>query len=103
MGKKKTCALSDWDKYRKLNNYVKKECSSARRQFVNNLAGELKTVNSSKPFWNFVQSKRKVRCDLVSLKVNNSYLNDLSIANCMNSYFSSVFTVDDHQNFPDLE
>ena len=36
--------------------------------------------------------------------MNDSYLNDdLSIANCMNSYFSSVFTVEDHENFPDLE
>ena len=65
---------------------------------------QLKTSNSSKPFWNFVQSKRKVKCDLVSLKVNDSYLNDdLSIANCMNSYFSSFFTVEDHENFTDLE
>ena len=47
--KKKTCALSDWNKYHKFNNYVKKECNSARRQFVNNLADELKTGNSSKP------------------------------------------------------
>ena len=83
---------------------MKKECNSARRQFINNLADELKTGNSSKPFWNFVQSKRKVKCDLASLQVNDSYLNDdLSIANCMNSYFSSVFTVEDHENFPDLE
>ena len=38
------------------------------------------------------------------LKVNDSFLNDdLSIANCMNSYFSSVFTVEDYENFPDLE
>ena len=65
---------------------------------------ELKTCNSSKPFWNFVQSKRKDKCNLVSLKVNDSYLNDdLSIANCMNSYFASVFTVEDHENFPDLD
>ena len=75
-----------------------------RRQFVNNLADEIKTSNSPKPFWNFVQSKRKVKCDLVSLKVNDSYLNDdLSITNCMNSYFSSFFTVEDHENLPDLE
>ena len=40
----------------------------------------------------------------MSLKVNDSYLNDdLSIANCMNSYFSSVFTAEDHENFPDKE
>ena len=85
---KKTCALTDWDKYCKFNNFVKKECTSARRQFINNLADELKTSNSPKLFWNFVQSKRKVAYDLVSLKVKDSYLNDnLSIANCMNSYF----------------
>ena len=83
---------------------MKKECNSARRQLVNNLADELKTSNSPKPFWNLVQSKRKVKCDLVSLKVNDSYLNDdLSIANCMDSYFSSVFTTEDRENFPDLD
>ena len=101
---KKDLSLTDWDKYRKFNNYVKKECNSAHRQFVNNLADESKTSNSPKPFWNFVQSKGKVQCDLVSLKVKDSYLNDdLSIANCMNSYFSSVFTVEEHENFPDLK
>ena len=62
-----TCALSYWDKYRKINDCVKKECNSAPRQFVKQLADELKTCNSSKPFWNFVQSERKVKCDLVSL------------------------------------
>ena len=57
---KKTCARTDWDKYRRFNNYVKKECNSSRRQFLNNLADKLKTSNSPKSFWNFVQSKRKV-------------------------------------------
>ena len=82
---------------------MKKESNSARRQFVNNRADELKTGKISNPFWNFVQSKKKLS-DLVSLKVNDSYLNDdLSISNCMNSYFSSVFTVEDHEDFPILE
>ena len=52
---------------------MKKECNSVRRQFVNKLADELKTSSSPKPFWNFVQSKRKVKSDPVSLKVDNSY------------------------------
>ena len=44
---------------------------------------------------------QREKCDLVSLKVNDLYLNDdLSIANCMNSYFSLVFTVEEHENFP---
>ena len=66
---------------------------------------ELRTVKSPKPFWNFVQLHiaRKVKSDLVSLKVNDMCLNDdVSIANSMNSNFSSVFTVEDHGNFPDF-
>ena len=44
---KKTRALTHCDKYSKFNNYVKKESNSARRQFVNSLADELKTSNQS--------------------------------------------------------
>ena len=56
---KNTCALTDWDKYRKFNNYVKKECNEARRQFVNNLADELKTSNMSKAFLELCSIKEK--------------------------------------------
>ena len=40
----------------------------------------------------------------MSVKVNNEFLNDdISIANSMNHYFSSVFTVEDQANFPDFD
>ena len=46
---------------------------------------ELKSNTSPKPFWNYVKSKRKGSSDLVSLKVNDEFLNDdISIANNMN-------------------
>lgn len=63
---------------------------------------ELKSNTSPKPFWNYVKSKRiKGSSDLVSLKVNDEFLNDdISIANGMNHYFSSVFTVEDQANIP---
>ena len=42
--------------------------------------------------------------ELVSLKVDKSTLtNDLSIAESMNSYFSSAFTTEDYHNFPSIE
>ena len=42
--------------------------------------------------------------ELVSLKVDKSTLtDDLSIAESMNSYFSSVFTTEDYHNFPSIE
>lgn len=42
--------------------------------------------------------------DLISLKVDETILtDDLSIAHSMNSHFSSVFTTEDHANFPTLD
>ena len=101
---KKSSKESDWVNYRKLNNHLKKECNSARWRYINNLTEDLKSNTSPKPFWNYVKSKRKGSSDLVSLKVNDELLNDdISIANSMNYYFSSVFTIEDQANFPDFD
>lgn len=65
------------------------------------MTDELKSNTSPKPFWNDVKCKRKGLSDLLSLKVNDKFLNDdISIANSMNHYFSSVFTVEDQANIP---
>ena len=101
---KKSSKESDWFNYRKFNNQLKKECNSARWRYINNLTEELKSNTSQKPFWSYVKSKRKGSSDLVSLKVNDEFLNDdISIANSMNHYFSSVFTVEDQANIPDFD
>ena len=47
-----------------------------RRRYINNLTEELKSNTSPKPFWNYVKSKSKGSSDLVSLKVNDEFLND---------------------------
>ena len=101
---KKSSKESDWVNYRKFNNQVKKECNSARWRYINNLTEDLKSNTSAKPFWNYVKSKRKGSSDLNNLKVNGEFLNDdISIANSMNYYFSSVFTVEDQANFPGFD
>ena len=70
----------------------------------NNLTKELKLNTSPKPFQNYVESKRRGSSDLVSLKVSDEFLNvDISIANSMNHYFSSIFTVRDQANIPDFD
>ena len=93
---KKSRKESDWVNYRKFNNQLKKECNSARWRYINNLTEELKSNTSPKPFWNYVKSKRKGSSDLVSLKVNDEFLNDdISIANSINHDFSSVSTAED--------
>ena len=71
---------------------------------VNDLADELATNNNPKPFWSFVKSMRKGSNNLVSLNVDGVTLsNDLSIVESMNDFFSSVFTKEDCDNFPEFE
>lgn len=92
---------NDWFEYRALNNSLKKACNSARRQYVYNIAQDLKTNGNPKSFWSYVKAARKGTNDLVALKVGSSTLtDDLDIAESMNSYFSSVFTSECFTNFP---
>ena len=61
---------------------------------------DLKENENPKPFWNFVKSKRRGTNNIVSVKIDNSLVTDhLCIGQSMNSYFSSVFTVEDYGNF----
>ena len=90
-----------WEKYRRLNNSVKSLCKTAQWAYINKLASDLKENENPKPFWNFIKSKRRGTNNLVSLKIDNAVVtDDLCIAQCMDFYFSSVFTVEDYGNFP---
>ena len=93
-----------WIKYRNLNNSVKKACNLARRSYIKNLAEELKENNNPKPFWSFVKSARKGINNLVSLLVDGvTVTDDLSIAQSLNQFYSSVFTSEDCDNFPNFD
>ena len=90
-----------WEKYRRLKNSVKSLCNTAQWAYINQLASYLKENENPKPFWNFIKSTRRGANNLVSLKIDNAVETDaLCIAQCMDSYFSSVFTVEDYGNFP---
>ena len=88
-----------WEKDRQLNKSVKKLCNTARWSYIKKLALDLQ--DNPKPFWNFVKSKKRGTNNLISLNVDGSVLtDDSSVAENMNSYFSSVFTTEDYVNFP---
>jgi hypothetical protein len=55
---KKSGKSRDWNYYKKLNVLVKRNCNSARRKYITDLSEEI-THNNSKPFWQYVNSKRK--------------------------------------------
>ena len=97
---KRTGKIRDWNYYRKLNSMVKSRCNSARWEYITDLTAKLK-LNDAKPFWKYVNSKRKGTNNLVLLKVGNEEItNDLDIAESMNAYFSSVFTEEVTEDFP---
>ena len=88
---KKSGKDDTWTAYRALNISLKKKCNSAKWQHLKDLAEKLKTDNNAKPFWNYVNSKRKGTNDLVLLKEDGKEItDDESIAKEMNLYFSSV-------------
>lgn len=92
----------NWNYYRKLNSMVKSRCNTARWNYITSLTDNLKW-NDAKPFWKYVNSKRKGTNNLISLKVaNEDITDDLSIAESMNEYFSSVFTEETFNDFPNV-
>ena len=98
---KKWGRVNDSTEYCALNNSLKKPCNSARRQHIQNIAQDLQIHGNPKSFWSYVNSIRKGTNDLVALKENNiTLMDDLSIAESMNSYFSAVFTSESFTNFP---
>ena len=81
-----------WEKPQRVNNSVKTHCKTARWAYIERLASDLKKKWKLKPFWNFVKYKRRRTNKLVFLKIDIAVVtDDLCIAQCINSYFLSVF------------
>ena len=74
---------------------VKRNGNLARRKYITDLSEEI-IHNNSKPFWQYVHSKREGTNDLVLLKLGEIEITeDIDIyeyIESMNIYFSSVFT-----------
>lgn len=83
-----------------MNNFLKK-ANSARRKHINKISEDLKSSGNPNPFWSFVSAVRKGSKERTALKVDDATLtDDLEIAESMNSYFPTVFTLEDHRKFP---
>ncbi|CAB4003114.1 Hypothetical predicted protein [Paramuricea clavata] len=99
---KRTGKTKNQNYYSKLNNMVKRKCNIARWEYINSLAENISS-NDAKPFWRYVNSKRKGTSNLILLKTQDGEItNDSEIAERMNNYFSSVFTEETFENFPSI-
>ena len=77
---------------------------SAKWDYITNLAKDLSENLNPKPFWNYVKSKHKGANVLTSLEVNGKNItDDFGTAESMNQFFSSVFTSENMDNFPEFD
>jgi len=63
-----------------------------------------KTKENLKAFWRYVNSKTKSRSGVADLKRDDNTLtvSDMEKAELLNSFFQSVYTIEDEEPLPDI-
>ena len=91
----------DRDKYKKARNLASKAIECEYQNQLKAVIGDVKS--NPRNFYCFVESRKTDPIGISSLKSNEKILtNDGDKANCLNAYFSPVFTTEDDKEFPIL-
>jgi len=91
----------DYNKYAKARNQARWTCRKMKKEFEKKIAQEAKT--NPKAFYNYVNSKLKVRSGVADLETDNGVAtSDAQKAEALNKFFVSVFTREDSINMPIL-
>ena len=79
------------------NSTARKELRKAQKNLEKKLAKNIK--QDSKSFYSYVRSKSKAKVQISSLKNESGtvLVKDQDMASCFNTFFSSVFTQDNHE------
>ena len=100
LARKSNCSRN-WDSYQCFKCQVQRECRDAYNNYIKGLVDSNGTV--SKRLWNFIKSQGKDHCGVAPLKVNDVVINDnLTKAETLNNYFTSVFTSVPSQVLPEI-
>ena len=89
--------------YIKERNKTTKLLKKARREHEQKIAE--KSKENPKVFWNFINEQRKCKENIPALKGDDGviYTDDYNKTCILNKFFSSVFTVEDTQNIPNIK
>ena len=94
-------------KYVNIRNKVKNETRKINMQNQENIARKCKT--EPKRFWQYVKNKSKSKSEIGDLKILDENGNvkildsDVDKADALNSFFTSVFTTEQNENFENLD
>ncbi|KAJ8025928.1 Exosome complex component CSL4 [Holothuria leucospilota] len=93
-----------WNAFRKLRHHTDRTIRIAKRNYIHDIIGESLQSNNTKPFWNFIKSKRQEVFGVHSLKTpdGSKVCSAKDKANALNNQFCAVFTKEDMKNFPDM-
>ena len=89
----------NWDEYRKHQKHCKREIRRAEWKYINNTIQDGLQNNNSKPFWNFIKSRRKDNIGISPLREKGKLFSDPeNKARILLNQFKSVFTPRDMTN-----
>ena len=98
-----TGKVKDYIKYKDALKETTNEIRESKRNFERKLAANIK--QDSKSFFAYIRSKQTVKDVVGSLKDNDGLVmtKGKEMADTLNIYFSSVFTLEDKNNLPDQQ
>ena len=92
-------SAENFDAYKNAEKEVKKATQKAKRAHEKKLS----QTRNLKPFFGYVNKKTKSRVTVGPLKENGKVLSeDRHMADALNNFFSSVFTIEDENDIPSL-
>ena len=96
-------ATNNWNAYKKLQKHCKNVIRQAEWKHVNQTILNGMKENNTKPFWNFVKSKKKDNVGVSPLKVNGELFSEPKRkAEILLRQFKSVFSTEDNNPLPDI-
>ena len=101
---KKAKKSNNWTEYRKCQKETKRILRKAEWTHINNIIDEGLQRNNSKPFWNYIKSKKEDNIGIAPLREHGHLVSDCKgKAEILIQQFKSVFTKDDNtQQVPQL-
>ena len=85
----------DWSQYYSFQKHCKREIRRAEWQYINKSVQEGLDKNNTKPFWNFVKSRRRDNTGVSPLRDRGTLYSDApNKANILLRQFKSAFTLD---------
>jgi hypothetical protein len=95
---------NSWGDFKKYQKQCQKQFRKAEWDYVNNIIGEGFDSNNSKPFWNYIKSKKQDNIGVAPLKLDGNLVTDSKgKANILINQFKSVFTIEkDSNKMPDV-